>query len=331
MIDVEWYLNTLDDIESIDEMHIHFEILSIIFNISHIIEIFQCHSLFQLKEMKIEVNVIQRRSEFLMYKFSKLISQSSDHFLSQSIFLSLPTIDELMIVKQLIQLKKFCQWITQKSQHLWFYRRILNESFFLTLLQVEDLFDLTRLSSIFKYDAHRTGAGFCSRSLMDKVEMMIDRMVFKAWHGDNTEERITFDPKEILREQHQLKFCTAVETTLRQYRGKDPYLHMAQHFREVSTHSFLRLTLEIVFRMFFGTSLRRYLQLEECKGNQFVYDRGDCARTTIALRRFLQKLKISRILFRIFGILWHPSMLINRESDRIFSNTASRAIPAMCT
>ena len=101
----------------------------------------------------------------------------------------------------------------------------MDEDFFLTLLQVEELFDLTQLTSVFKNDVRQTGTGFCSRALMDEVETIVDRM-------------ITFDPKKIPGEQYQQKFSATVETTLRTYYGTEKYLQMAQHFREVSSHLF---------------------------------------------------------------------------------------------
>ena len=321
-----------DDVESIHEMDEDSEVLPTVSDDKPpLIEMLQCQPLFQLEVMEGEVDAIESRATLLAYKFNKRTPQLSEQVLPQPASLPLPTTDGPTIVEKLIQLAELCHWVTQKSQHLWFYRRALDESFFLNLLQVEVLFDLTELTSIFKNDVRQTGAGFCSRALMDEVETMVDRMVIKARNGDNTEERITFDPKTILGEQYQQKFCATVETRLRPYHGKDQYLHMAQHFREVCIHLCFKTDSEIVFRMLFGGSLRRYLQLDECTGKTYVYDRGEGARTTIALRRFLHKLKISRILFRIFGIWSDSSMLTNGELGRILSNTASCAIPAVCT
>ena len=64
--------------------------------------------------------------------------------------------------------------------------------------------------------------------------------------------------------------------------------------------------------MLFASSLQRYLELDSLsegkrkvwrKINTYTYDRGENARSTTVLLRFLQKLKISRILFDLFGTL----------------------------
>jgi hypothetical protein len=66
--------------------------------------------------------------------------------------------------------------------------------------------------------------------------------------------------------------------------------------------------------MFFAWSLQKFLELYNhaegnCTGSMssknrtYFYDRGGTARSTIALRRFLQKLKISRTMFQVFGAL----------------------------
>ena len=137
-------------------------------------------------------------------------------------------------MEQLIQLGERCQWITQKFEHLWFYERALEEHFFFTLLRVEPLFDLTTLTRLFRNENRNKGAGVCSCALMDKVVMMVNKMIRKAECSDDTEETFTFDVVKILDRQFQPKFCASVEVTLRPYRGDDPYVHMAHHFREVS-------------------------------------------------------------------------------------------------
>jgi hypothetical protein len=196
-----------------------------------IIEILQRHPLFQLEAMEAEMDVIQSRAELLANKFSKRTPQLSEHFLSQPASLPLPNTEGPTIVERLIQLAEHCQWVTQKSQHLWFYERALVESFWLTVMQVEPLFDLQRLISLFKNDVR--GAGFCSRSMIDRVVLMVNRMISMKQDSNTVEATMVFDPKEILREQHQPKFCASVEVKLRPYRGNDMYRHMAQHFREV--------------------------------------------------------------------------------------------------
>ena len=66
--------------------------------------------------------------------------------------------------------------------------------------------------------------------------------------------------------------------------------------------------------MLFAWSLQKFLELQNhaegnCTGSMsaknrtYVYNRGVNARSTTALRRFLQKLKILRIMFQVFGSL----------------------------
>lgn len=201
-----------------------------------ILEILQRYPLFQLEVMEAEMDAIQSRSDLLANKFSKRTPQLSEHFLPQPASLPLPDTDGLTIVEQLTQLAERCQWVTQKSQHLWFYDRALTESFWLTVLQVEPLFDLRQPINVFQNDV--PGAGVCSRAMIDRVALMVNRMTSMAENGDAMEETMIFDPKEILREQYQPKFCASVEVKLRPYRVNQTYLHMAQHFREVCSHFF---------------------------------------------------------------------------------------------
>jgi hypothetical protein len=170
-------------------------------------------------------------------QFSKRSPQLSA-FLPKPSALSLPQTNGLTLVEQLIQLGERCQWITQKFEHLWFYERALEEHFLFTLLRVDPLFDITELTRLFKDKNRNKGAGVCSRALMDKVVLMVNQMIRKAECSDESEEKFIFDAVEILNRQYQPKFCASVEVILRPYRGRDPYRHMAHHFREVLRLSF---------------------------------------------------------------------------------------------
>jgi len=109
----------------------------------------------------------------------------------------------------------------------------LQEHLFLTLLQVEPLFDLKALTSLFENKDRNKGAGVCSTALMDEVVMMVNEMIKMAQCPDRSDEKFMFNAVKILGEQYQPKFCASIEVTLRPYKGSDPYGHMAQHFREV--------------------------------------------------------------------------------------------------
>ena len=76
---------------------------------------------------------------------------------------------------------------------------------------------------------------------MDKVVLMVNDMIRKAKDHDDDEETFTFDAADILNRQYQPKFCASVEVTIRPYKGKDPYSHMAHHFREVFSPRFCGL------------------------------------------------------------------------------------------
>ena len=65
--------------------------------------------------------------------------------------------------------------------------------------------------------------------------------------------------------------------------------------------------------MFFAWSMQKFLELHNhsegrCTGSMstknrtYKYNHGSDTRSTIVLRRFLQKLKISRTLFQVFGV-----------------------------
>ena len=197
-------------------------------------EILQRMPLFNISTMNLEWESILNRAKLLRSQVSKRSPQTS-LFLPKPSSLPLPKTDGLTLVEQLIQLGERCQWITQKFEHLWFYERALEEHFFFTLLRVEPLFDIAELTSLFKNKNRNNGAGICSHVVMDKVTLMVNKMIRKAKCSDDTEEEFTFDAVEILNRQYQPKFCVSVEVALRPYRGRDPYAHMAHHFREVCT------------------------------------------------------------------------------------------------
>lgn len=68
---------------------------------------------------------------------------------------------------------------------------------------------------------------------MDKVETMVRKSMDNSKAGDTCDETFQFNVKEILGSQYQAKFCVSVEVIIKAYDGKNEYLHMAQHFREV--------------------------------------------------------------------------------------------------
>jgi hypothetical protein len=197
------------------------------------LEILRGHPLFQLPVMDSEFASIERKAQALPFKFTNrapqfgvLQAKPSSH--------SPPVTDGLTIVEQLVQLGERCHWVTQKSEHLWFYRRALDEYLTSTLLIVEPLFDIYKLTQVFQNQHRNDGAGVCSSALLNKVESIVNRMIAKAKCSDDTEETALLDPAEILGEQYQPKFCAPVEVKLRRYAGKDDCKHMAMHFREAS-------------------------------------------------------------------------------------------------
>jgi hypothetical protein len=183
--------------------------------------------LFDHSKMTAEMARVQDRANLLRTQFFKRTPQLSC-FLPKPSALPLPDTDGLTLVEQLIQLGERCQWTTQKFEHLWFYQQALKEHFFLTLLSIEPLFDISKLTRIFKDQNRNRGAGVCSGALMDKIVCMVSRS-----QKDSEERVVKFDAAKILGQQFQPKFCASVQVTVQPYKGSDPYLHMAQHFREV--------------------------------------------------------------------------------------------------
>jgi hypothetical protein len=110
----------------------------------------------------------------------------------------------------------------------------LDKYFISTVLNFELLFDTDKHVHVVQNVDRNKGFGVC----LDKVELMVNKMITKAGRSDVAEEKMIFDPAEILDRQYQRKLCASVEVTLRPYRANDRSMHMAHHFREVSSHSF---------------------------------------------------------------------------------------------
>jgi hypothetical protein len=201
-----------------------------------VVEILRQQPLFDISQMNAALEDIQHRSTLLRSKYTKRAPQLSG-ILPKPNALALPETDGYVLVERLAQLGECCDWSTQKSEHLWSYQRALDEYFFCTLLEVEPLFDLSYLASIFKnVNQNTAGAGMCSRALMDQIASMVDMM---AKCSDDMPKAYTFDATQILGKDHrfQQKFCASVEVKLTPFRGASRHLHMAHHFREVSSLS----------------------------------------------------------------------------------------------
>lgn len=134
-----------------------------------------------------------------------------------------------VLVEEMIQLGELCHWIAQKNEHLWLYRQALSETFYMTLLELQPMFDLTWLKQLFKYKNHRVGAGICSMNLMEAIEDLVEKTKSPGCAGT----KFTFDAHEILGNQYQRKFCCSVQVVMKPYKGLDLDGHKAQHFREV--------------------------------------------------------------------------------------------------
>jgi hypothetical protein len=197
------------------------------------LEILQGHPLFQLAVMNSEFASIERKAQALPFKFTNRAPQLGAFQAKPSSHL-LPVTDGLTIVERLIQLGERCHRVTQKSEHLWFYGRALDEHLISTLLIVEPLFDVDKLTHVFHNRYRNDGAGVCSSAFLNRVESIVNKMIVMAECSDDTENTELLDPAEILGEQYQPKFCTPVEVKLRPYAGKNHCKHMALHFREVS-------------------------------------------------------------------------------------------------
>jgi len=209
-----------------------------------LVELLQRIPLFDSATLDLQLQDIEKRAHLLRPLFSKRTPQLSAPLPKPSSH-PLPLTDGVILVEQLVRLGEQCQWTTQKSEHIWFYDRALQEHLYLTLLQVEPLFDQATLTRLFENKDRNKGAGVCSRALMDEVVVMVNKMIKMAQCSNSTEEKFMFDAVKILDRQYQPKFCASVEVTLRPYRGNDPYGHMAQHFREV----FFNLSQNLILRL----------------------------------------------------------------------------------
>jgi hypothetical protein len=197
-------------------------------NSMSVVELLQSQPLFQLSTMKEQIGSIRTKAKHLPSKLTKRSPQTRTA--AKGSALPPPKTNGTVIVESLLQLAEDVQWLTQKSEHIWFYQCALDELYAHKLLQVGPLFDHDRLVDIFKNSNRNEGAGFCSRAVMDKVVLMVNKMMEM---GDKEEGIMTFDPKELFGNQYQKKFCGTVEAKMRPFRGRNPYAHMAQHFREV--------------------------------------------------------------------------------------------------
>ena len=220
--------------EDLTDDEMHDEIAISIDTSTSVVEILRQQPLFDISRMNAALENIQHRSALLRSKYAKRAPQLSG-FLPQPNAPALPETDGCVLVERLAQLGEYCNWFTQKSEHLWSYQRALDEYFFCTLLELEPLFDLPHLVDIFK-DVNRNteGAGISSRALMDQIVAMVDMM---AKRSDDMPETYTFDATEILGKDRwfQPKFCASVVVILTPFRGTSRHWHMAHHFREVST------------------------------------------------------------------------------------------------
>ena len=199
-------------------------------NTESVADLLQNQPLFQISIMREQVKSIQQKAKLLPYKFTKRSPLLTQTPAPKSRALPPPKTNGTTIVERLLQLAEEVQWLTQKSEHLWFYQRALDEHYVHKLLQVAPLFNQETLVRIFENSNRNEGAGFCSRSLMDRVVMMVNKMT--EMDGE-AEEVVAFDPEELLGRQYQQKFCATVEAKMRPFRGRNAHSHMAQHFREV--------------------------------------------------------------------------------------------------
>ena len=197
---------------------------------SNLASILQKTSLFNDSELRWQQGDLASK-RILMRQQYRSRKPSVQNVLPKPSLLKLPETNGPIIVEELLQLGERCQWITQKHEAIKGYLRALDEHLLLTMLGVEQLFDSRYLKRLFK--CRRSGAGICTKRLMDKVEEMVRKSMENSKAGDTCDETFQFNVKEILGSQYQAKFCVSVEVTIKPYDGKNEYLHMAQHFREV--------------------------------------------------------------------------------------------------
>jgi hypothetical protein len=150
------------------------------------IKILEGHLLFQLNFMKSELTSIERKAQALPSKFMNRAPQFAVIQPKPSSRLP-PVTDGLTIVEQLMQLGERCHWVTQKSEHLWFYMRALDECLISSLLMVGPLFDTDKLVRIFQNPHRNDGSGVCSSALLSKVESMVKKMIRMPGCSDTSE------------------------------------------------------------------------------------------------------------------------------------------------
>jgi hypothetical protein len=197
-------------------------------NSTSVVELLQMQPLFEVSTMKEQIRSIREKAKLLASKFTKRSPLLTANFAPKRLALPPPQTHGIVIVERLIQLAEPVHWLTQKSEHLWFYQSALDEHYAHKLMQVAPLFDHDALVSIFAKNDRNQGAGLCSRALMDKIVSMVNNASRKQ-----ETEVVVFDPKELFGRRYQPKFCATVEVTVKPFQGRDAYAHMAHHFREV--------------------------------------------------------------------------------------------------
>jgi hypothetical protein len=133
------------------------------------------------------------------------------------------------IVEDFLQLGEHCQWLLVAFERHGRHIRILCEKLLHNLVKVEPLLDCVALKKIFHDRSWTKESGPATHQLMQAVECMMEKSESAENHG----KTFTFDAKNILKDRCLPKLCCNVSTVITPYKGKDPALHMAQHFREV--------------------------------------------------------------------------------------------------
>jgi hypothetical protein len=137
-------------------------------------------------------------------------------------------------------------WLLVKSERHEREIRILYEKFFHNLVKVEPLLDCVALKKIFHDRSWTKKSGPATRRLMEAVESMMEKSKSVENHG----KKFMFDVKEILMDKCLPKLCCNVSAVIAPYKGRDPSLHMAQHFREVQS-MFLKMLIPGYFSYVF--------------------------------------------------------------------------------
>src|SRR5579871_5228218 len=121
-------------------------------------------------------------------------------------------------------------WDLEKASISEVHRGALYESFYKELMEVEALFDMEKLKSLFGDSL--SGAGQCTNSLVEEVKRMYDEAKADQTQG----EIFVFDAKRLLKIRYQPKFCRSVKVKKRRFRGtaQAAKAHMALHLSEVN-------------------------------------------------------------------------------------------------